>query len=137
MSRQRVSEPEQVQPVVVSNPSDVKGLPVGTPFVLSAGEGLPDSPDLPVVHDDVFWPADAEVFEAMSQPPPGEQIEVVESKGFVEITSTVDMTAEITGDVRDGTIRLHSGQTVRRKLTSEGNGWVEINGRRWGVTGVR
>jgi len=53
--------------------------------------------------------------------------------GHAVIESRVARMVSVTGDVRDGFLSLRPGKPVRRKLTKEGNGWVEVDGQRFSV----
>ena len=49
------------------------------------------------------------------------------SDTHVSIKAASPIKAQLSGDIRDGKVNLKAGQTSRRKLTGEGNGFVSIN----------
>lgn len=49
----------------------------------------------------------------------------------VVIESTIDQAVDIGGDVRDDTVKIEAGKSIKRKLTDEGNGYVEVNGEKY------
>lgn len=131
------------QPVLIRRPEDVDSLPEGTPFVVE----VPNEPEPPVEFAEAFFEVNDAVFSRMVRlrtgvevpgvevvVPADEGLEVEVTDTHVLITSPVDRTVEVSGDVRDGKVNLRAGRASQRKLTGEGTGQVIIDGQAWDVT---
>ena len=123
--------------VKVKTEKDLDALQVGDAIVfdfdLSRFDDLEDGPLVLLESDE--W-AEIErltglIEERFSQPP----VDPVEEKLAVSftdthavVTSPVDRTVAVSGDVRDGEWKLSAGKPSKRKLTKEGTGVVIIDG---------
>ena len=78
---------------------------------------------------------DAEILQAIADrtivAEPGDTLFVDFADKHVLITSTVDATVKVAGDVRDGIVRLKAGKPSKRALSKEGNGFVSVDDERF------
>lgn len=119
---------------IVTSVEDAKKLEFGEQFVIEP-QGF-DSPD----HDALEFEEEhsklsAEVNEIVSQiAPPGDvrdtvQVEFTDTHAV--ISTVVDQTLKLGGDVRDTTVDLDAGKSTKRSLTAEGHGFVSVNGQQF------
>ncbi len=124
----------------VKTEKDIESLELGEGFIIVV-DGLDkfaDDPDGPVAMLDSKEWAEAErlgkLVEERFAKPPSVAVPTL-TVGFdathALITSAVDRSAVISGDVRDGTIKLSAGKVAKRKLTNENHGYVTVDGEKF------
>lgn len=116
---------------IVTSATAAKKLKFGEPFIIEP-KGF-DGPEHDALEfEEAYTKLSAEVEEIVAKIQPPEDIRetvVVEfTKEQAVITSIVDQTLEIGGDVRDATVEMEAQKPTKRKLNDEGNGFVSVNG---------
>ena len=132
---------------IVRTEADLDGLELGEAFIIDVGaDRFNDDPDGPIALLESPGYVEAQrleklVEERFTNPPPKAAAVAEPTVGPVQVSFTethvamfseIDRTFPISGDVKDeDALTVKAGKSKERKLTNEGFGYVEVDGRKF------